>query len=168
MDEIVNRVTNSSLVSLDFDEYLSQANRDFFDLKAGLYQEVILKEKEFRQFIRDYNWSQYEGKNVGVYCSVDAIVPTWAYMLVAARLDGIANKMVLGQREALEKELINDAIGKILALDLVDAKVVIKGCGSLENRDYAYFELTKKLLPVVSSIMYGEPCSTVPVFKKKK
>ena len=103
-----------------------------------------------------------------MFCSVDAIVPTWAYMLVATKLHNVANKMVFGQEEELEKELIDEAINIILDKDLNEAKVVIKGCGNLKSRDYAFFELTKKLTPKVNSIMYGEPCSTVPVYKKKK
>lgn len=168
MDEIVNRVANSALVSLDFDEYLDQTEQAFFDIKEGLFQGLILREKDFRQFIKEFDWSQFQGKNVGVFCSADAIVPTWAYMLVATKLNGVANKMVFGQQEELEKELINEAIQQILIKDLVDAKVVIKGCGNLKSRDYAFFELTKKLTPIVSSIMYGEPCSTVPVYKRRK
>ncbi|MBR10754.1 MAG: hypothetical protein CMP48_24100 [Rickettsiales bacterium] len=168
MEEIVNRVANSSLVSLDFDEFIDQSEQAFFDIKYGLFQGMILREKDFRTYIKEYDWSQYQGKNVGVYCSVDAIVPTWAYMLVATKLDGVANKMVFGQQAELEKELIDEAISQILQKELRDAKVVIKGCGNLQSRDYAFFELTKKLTPIVSSIMYGEPCSTVPVFKRKK
>ncbi|WP_258102377.1 DUF2480 family protein [Marinoscillum pacificum] len=168
MDEIVNRVANSALVSLDFDEYIDQTKQAFFDINDGLFQGLILREKDFRQFIKEYDWSQFKGKNVGVFCSADAIVPTWAYMLVATKLNGVANKMVFGQQEELEKELINEAIQQILKKDLVDAKVVIKGCGNLKSRDYAFFELTKKLTPIVSSIMYGEPCSTVPVYKRRK
>ena len=168
MEEIVNRVANSSLVSLDFDEFIDQSEQAFFDIKDGLFQGMILREKDFRTYIKEYDWSQYQGKNVGVYCSVDAIVPTWAYMLVATKLDGVANKMVFGQQAELEKELIDEAISQIPQKELRDAKVVIKGCGNLQSRDYAFFELTKKLTPIVSSIMYGEPCSTVPVFKRKK
>lgn len=168
MEEIVNRVASSALVSIDFDEYIDQSEQAYFDIKDGLFQGMILREKEFRLFIKEYDWSQYQGKNVGVYCSADAIVPTWAYMLVATKLDGVANRMVFGQEEDLEKELINHAIRQILQIDLQGAKVVIKGCGNLKSRDYAFFELTKNLTPVVSSIMYGEPCSTVPVYKRRK
>lgn len=167
-EKIINRVANSPLVSLDFDEYIDQSERAFFDIKDCLFQGMILREKDFRSFIKEYNWSQYQDKNVAVFCSVDAIVPTWAYMLVATKLHNVANKMVFGQEEELEKELIDEAINIILDKDLNEAKVVIKGCGNLKSRDYAFFELTKKLTPKVNSIMYGEPCSTVPVYKKKK
>lgn len=167
MEEIINRVAGSSLVSLDMDEYMDISDRVSFDLKQGLFQGMILKEKEFRTFIKDYDWNQFQGKNVAVYCSVDTIVPTWAYMLVATRLQPVANVIAFGKEEELEKAIIDRAIEKILKKELQDAKVVIKGCGDIKNRDYAYFQLTNKLTPVVSSIMYGEPCSTVPVFKRK-
>jgi len=168
MEEIINRVSNSPLVSLDFDEYIDQSESAFFDIKDCLFQGMILREKDFRMFIKEHDWSQYQDKNVAVFCSADAIVPTWAYMLIATKLHNIANKMVFGHEEELEKELIDEAIETILEKDLIEAKVVIKGCGNLKSRDYAFFELTKKLTPIVSSIMYGEPCSTVPVYKKKK
>lgn len=168
MNEIVNRVANSSLVSIDFDEYLDQSEQGFFDIKQALYNEMILREKDFRLFIKEFDWSVYSGKNVSVFCSVDAIVPTWAYMLIASKLSGIANRMVFGGQADLEKELIDEAINSIMGLGLNDAKVVIKGCGNLVSRDYAYFQLTKKLVPLVQSIMYGEPCSTVPVYKRPK
>lgn len=168
MEEIVNRVAKSPLVSLDFDEYLDQSERVYFDLKDCLFQGLILREKDFREFIKEHDWSQYTGRNVGVYCSEDAIIPSWAYMLVATKLEPFVNVMAFGSTEGLEKALVDRAIDQILDMDLKDAKVVIKGCGNLQSRDYAYFELTKKLTGLVSSIMYGEPCSTVPVYKRRK
>lgn len=167
-EEIVNRVAKSPLVSLDMDEYIDQSEKAYFDLKEGLFQEMLLREKDFRSFIKEHDWSQYKDKNVGVCCSTDAIIPSWAYMLVATKLHGIAKTVVFGGEEALERELINQAIETILRKDFRDAKVVIKGCGGIQSRDYAYFQLTNRLLPMVSSIMYGEPCSTVPVYKRKK
>lgn len=168
MEEIVNRVANSSLVSIDIDQYLDQSERAFFDLKDALFQGMILREKDFRLFVREFDWSQYSGKNVIVYCSVEAIIPAWAYMLIATKLEEHVNMVAMGDEDALENKIVDQAIAQIMRQDLKDAKVVIKGCGSLKNRDYAYFELTRQLMPVVSSIMYGEPCSTVPVFKKRK
>ncbi|MEQ8472732.1 MAG: DUF2480 family protein [Marinoscillum sp.] len=167
MEEIVNRVAKSPLVSLDFDEYIDQSERTYFDLKECLFQGLILREKDFREFIKDHDWAQYAGKNVGVFCSEDVIIPTWAYMLVATKLEPFVNTMAFGGVDGLEKVLIDQAIDQILSKDLSGAKVVIKGCGALQSRDYAYFELTKNLTGVVSSIMYGEPCSTVPVYKRK-
>lgn len=168
MEEIVNRVAESSLISLNIDDYMDLSEQAVFDLKEGLFQGMILREKDFRLFIREHDWSQYAGKNVAVLCSADAIIPTWAYMLVVTKLQPVANIVTLGQGEDLEKAIIDRALADILKLDLQGAKVVIKGCGNLRSRDYAYFELTRRLMPIVSSIMYGEPCSTVPVFKQRK
>ncbi len=168
MSEIINRVEKSSLVSLDLEEFLDKSERVVFDIKSGLYQEMMLREKEFRAFIKEQSWDEFKGKNVAVICSVDAIVPSWAYMLVVSRLVEHANIIAYGDAGELEKALIDDAVEKILTLDLENAKVVIKGCGNITNREYAYFQLSKKLVPIVGSMMYGEPCSTVPVFKKKK
>lgn len=166
--EIVNRVTNSPLQSIDLAEYLDNSETVLFDLSQGLYEGIVLKEKDFRQFVKEFDWTQYKGKNVAVFCSADAIVPSWAYMLVATRLKPIANLIAFGTAEDLEKLRVDEAINRLLTNDLSNAKVVIKGCGNLSNRDYAYFELAKRLTPVVSSLMYGEPCSTVPVYKKPK
>lgn len=168
MEEIVNRVANSSLLSIDLDEYIDQSGRKYFDLKDTLFQGLILREKEFRNYIKEHDWNQYKGQNVGVFCSTDAIIPSWAFMLVATKLAPYARCSAIGGRDALERILIDEAIRKILEIDLDNAKVVIKGCGNLESRDYAYFELTKKLVGRVASIMYGEPCSTVPVYKRPR
>lgn len=166
-EEIINRVANSPLKSIDIDEYMDTSEKVFFDIKEGLFQGMLLREKDFRQYIKDHDWMKYAGKNVGVFCSEDAIIPTWAFMLVATKLHGVANLVVLGHEEELEKALIDRAVEQITTLNLDNAKVVIKGCGDIKSRDYAYFKLTNALLPRVSSLMYGEPCSTVPVYKRK-
>ncbi|MEQ8880031.1 MAG: DUF2480 family protein [Cyclobacteriaceae bacterium] len=165
---IVNRVANSALQSIDLAEYLDNYENSEFDISQGLFQGLVLKEKEFRQFVKEFDWSQYKGKNVAVHCSADAIVPSWAYMLVASRLEPLAHLVVFGDQEDLEKQRVDQAISRLMEQNLTDAKVVIKGCGNLSNRDYAYFELAKRLTPVVSSLMYGEPCSTVPVYKRPR
>ncbi len=169
MEEIINRVANSVLLSIDMDDYIDQSECLSFDLKPALFQEILLREKDFRQYLKDFDWEIYRGKNVNVTCSSDAIIPSWAYMLVAAKLSNVANILTIGDSRDLEKAIIEEAINKLIdSVDLNDAKVVIKGCGNLEFRDYAYFRLTQKVLPLVASIMYGEPCSTVPVYKKPK
>lgn len=167
MDEIINRVENSGLVSIDLEEYMDKSERAFFDIKDALFHGMLLKEKEFRDFVKSHDWSQYKDKNVGVYCSTDAIIPSWAYMLVVSKLSFQARLIVYGNSDELEKALIDESITRVLDLKLTDAKVIIKGCGEIQNRDYAYFEISKRLIPLVSSMMYGEPCSTVPVYKKK-
>jgi hypothetical protein len=167
-EPIVNRVAKSPLLSIDLDEYLDKGEIIAFDLKDCLFQGLILREKDFRDFVKNHDWERYQDKNVHLFCSVDAIIPTWAYMLLVTKLID-ANQVVRGTEEDLEKALIQQAIAKLLAAEnLIDAKVVIKGCGNIKNTEYAYTEITRALLPLVSSLMYGEPCSTVPVYKRPR
>ncbi|WP_258105860.1 DUF2480 family protein [Marinoscillum sp. MHG1-6] len=168
MEEIVNRVANSSLLSIDMDDYLDQNEVIGFDIKDTLFQEMLLREKDFRQFLKEFDWELMRDKNVFVYCSVDVIIPSWAYMLLASKIAPVANVYTIGDENDLERAVIDQAIDKVIDQNQLEgAKVVVKGCGNLKNRDYAYFALTKRLVGLVSSIMYGEPCSTVPVYKKK-
>lgn len=168
MERIVNRVANSPLISIDLKEFIHYTEIVIFDLKNLLYKGFILRENDFRTFIKVNDWTVYRDKNVGLICSVDAIIPVWAYMLLASSLKGYANLVVYGGEDEVEKELINQAVLKCMnRCNLNDAKVVIKGCGHIKNREYAYTQITNKLLPIVSSLMYGEPCSTVPIFKRK-
>lgn len=169
MEEIVNKVAKSSLISVDLDEFMSKGEQVLFDLKDVLHEGLILREKDFRAFIKSNDWSSYESKNVGLICSADAIVPIWAYMLLASALQPYANVVVFGDNSELEKALIDQAIERCLeSQDFDQAKVVIKGCGDVANKEYAYTQVTNGLLPKVTSLMYGEPCSTVPIFKKRK
>lgn len=169
MDEIVNRVAKSPLVSIDLEDYLHTGEKTIFDLKEVLFQGMILRERDFREFINENDWTVYAHKNVGLVCSAEAIVPTWAYMLLVATLKEFANTVTYGDEDAIEKAMIDQAIEKCLAdQDLKNKKVVIKGCGNIRNIEYAYTSITEKLFSKVSSLMYGEPCSTVPVFKRKK
>ncbi len=169
MEEIVNRVAKSPLISLDLEDYLHKGDCVLFDMKDQLFQGMILREKDFREFLKENDWSVYSDKNVGLICSVDAIVPTWAYMLLVTKLRDHVNSVTFGDEQAVEKTLINDAINKCIASnDLEGKKVVIKGCGNVKSIEYAYTTITEKLLPLVSSLMYGEPCSTVPIYKKRK
>ena len=131
------------------------------------YEEMILKEKDFREFLKNHDWSIYEGKNVAIICSEDAIIPTWAYMLLALKLSPFANAVVYGNLEQLEDKLYFDAIAKINPLDYADARVVVKGCSKVPVPTSAYVEITQKLMPHAKSLMFGEPCSTVPLYKKK-
>lgn len=167
-DIIVNKVTESSLITLNLEELLHPGERVIYDIKENLFMGLILKEKDFRAFIKENDWSVYTGKNVAIINSADAIVPTWAYMLLASKLEKFANRYIFGSLEALEQALFHDAISKINPDEYKDAKMVIKGCGNIPVPAYAYVEIMHKLLPVASSIMYGEPCSTVPLYKKPK
>ena len=168
MEEIVNKVAQSSLVTIDLDDYLSRVEVVFFDLKPFLFQEMILREKDFRLAMKELDWTMYEGKNIVVGCSNDAIIPTWAYMLIGSKLSGLAKDYRVGEESDLEKMKIDKSIDQLALEDHREAKVVIKGCGNLKLRDYAYTEVTKVLVGKVSSLMYGEPCSTVPVYKKPR
>jgi hypothetical protein len=167
-NDIVNKVAQSGLVTIDLEEFYPSGERVVFDIKNFLYQGLILREKEFREFIKNKDWSEYTGKYVSLICSADAIVPTWGYMLLATHLEPFAKKVVFGDLETLETILFNEILAKINIEDYKDAKVVVKGCGDLPVPKAAYVEITRLLRPVAKSIMYGEPCSTVPLYKKPK
>lgn len=166
-DPIINKVASSGLVTLDLEDYYHQGERVIYDLKDNLFMGMILKEKDFREFLKNHDWSIYEGKNVAIICSEDAIIPTWAYMLLALKLSPFANAVVYGNLEQLEDKLYFDAIAKINPLDYADARVVVKGCSKVPVPTSAYVEITQKLMPHAKSLMFGEPCSTVPLYKKK-
>lgn len=167
-EQIVNRVAGSSLISLDLAEFIPSEERAVFDLKDHLYQGFILKEKDFRAALREIDWSAFQGKLVAIYCSTDAIIPTWAYMLVASKINSVAAYSMKGTPEELEKRLFFIELDKKDWSQFKDSKVIIKGCSDLADPDYSFFEATQRLIPWVSSLMYGEPCSTVPVFKKNR
>jgi hypothetical protein len=138
-----------------------------FLFKENLFQEMILREKDFREFLKNENWEKYNDKFVAITCSVDAIVPTWAYMLLSIHLEPFAKKIVLGSLETLETIIYNEKLKELDLEKFRDARVVIKGCGKLDVPKSAYVELTNLLRPIAKSIMYGEPCSTVPLYKKR-
>ena len=165
---IVNRVANSGLLTLDLEAYYHSGQRVVYDLKNNLFHELILKEKDFRAFLKENDWAVYKGKNVAITCTADAIIPTWAFMLLTLYLRPHAHIIVYGNLEDLEDALFRDALSKIDLNHFRDAKVVIKGCGKLPVPASAYVEITRLLQPVVQSLMYGEPCSTVPLFKRAK
>lgn len=166
--EIVNKVAKSPLITFNLENYYHKGERVMYDIKDNLFQGMILREKDFRTFVKEYDWSQYEGKNVAITCSVDAIVPTWAYMLLATKIEPFAHMVVYGDLASLEQALFKQALSSVKLEEYQEAKVVIKGCGHLPVPEFAYVEITRLLRPVVSSIMYGEPCSTVPLYKKPK
>lgn len=167
-NEIVNKVAESGLISIDLEEFYVPGERVLFDIKPLLFQELILKEKDFRDYIKTADWSVYKDKLVALTCSVDAIVPTWAYMLLTLALQPYAKKIVFGNLELLENELFQEKLNSINIEQFKDARVVIKGCGEKPIPVNAYVMLTALLKPYVKSIMYGEPCSTVPLYKAPK
>lgn len=166
--EIVNRVAGSGLITIDLEEYYQEGERVLLDIAPVLFQGMILREKDFRQWVKEQEWEQYAGKFVAVYCSADAIVPTWAYMLLATKLQPYAEMLAYGNLETLEEVLFRKALEQIRPEEYEGAKLVIKGCSKKPVPTSAYVEVSRKLAPVASSIMYGEPCSTVPVYKKPK
>lgn len=165
-DVIVNKVAQSGIVTLNLEEYYHKGPRLSIDLKDNLFMGMILKEKDFRDWIKAHDWQQYQNANVSIFCSADAIIPTWAYMLVASKLQGIAHHFVFGDEKTLENSLFQKALEQLPVNDFADKRVVIKGCGDIEITPAAYVEATRLLQPVVKSLMFGEPCSTVPVYKK--
>ena len=167
-DAIVNKVSESSLVTLDLEEYYPKGETAVFDMKDHLFMGLILKEKEFREALKNMDLSVYEKKNVALTCSADAVIPMWAYMLAASYLEPVANDIVFGDKEFLHKTIFLQNLSKINTADYADKRVVIKGCGELPVSESAYVAVTKLLMPVVKSIMYGEPCSTVPIYKRSK
>ncbi|TDG37669.1 DUF2480 family protein [Pedobacter changchengzhani] len=166
-ENFVNKVANSGLITLNLEDYYDNGERVVYDIKENLFHGLILKEKDFREFIKNHDWAQFTGKNVAIICSADAIVPTWAYMLLANRMKPFAKQIVFGNMDTLDAVLFAKALSSINVETFRDERVVIKGCGELQIPVSAYVEVTNLLTPVVKSLMFGEPCSTVPVYKRK-
>ena len=165
-DRIVNKVAESGLLEIDLEKFYPQTEIAVFDLKNYLFMELILKEKDFREALKKQDFTVYRDELVAVTCSADAIIPVWAYMLVASYLQPVAKEMILGDEAFFRQTLFLRNLNNIDIAAFTDKRVVIKGCGDLDIGPFAYFEITRLLRPLAKSIMYGEPCSTVPVFKK--
>jgi len=165
-EPFVNKVAESGLITLDLEKYYPKGETAVFDLKDHLFMGLILKEKDFREALKKLDWSVYQDKNVALTCSADAIIPVWAWMLAVSYLQPVAKEVVMGDEKELHRSLYLKNIDAIDINEFAGQRVVIKGCGETPIADYVYMEITKKLRPVVRSIMYGEPCSTVPVYKK--
>ncbi len=166
-EPFVNRVAESGLVTLDLEELAGKNDWVVFDLKPFLFMELILKEKDFREALRTHDWSQYAGKLVSVYCSADAIIPMWAYMLIGSYLQPMALAVLYGNPEAARQQWLMQKVEALPPGEYAGKRVVIKGCGDEPVSEAVYLAATVKLRPVVKSIMYGEPCSTVPIYKQK-
>ena len=168
METIANRVAESGIITLDLAKYLpADSELASFDLTPFLFMEMILKEKDYRASLQTHDWSQYQDKHVALFCSADAIVPIWGYMLAASYLQGIAKDVFFGTAAEMRKDILLKNIDRIDPAEYDDKRVVIKGCGDIEIPDAGYIAITSHLRPAVKSIMYGEPCSTVPVYKKQ-
>jgi len=168
MSEIVNRVENSSLIQVNLDEYYPKGERVVFDLKDCLKDELVLIEKGFRAFISENNWEDYQDKYVGVICSADAIVPLWAFMLVASHIKPFAKKTVVGNKEDLEKAIFNDILSELDYTQFQDKNVIVKGCGKHPIPESVFVAFSLMLQDYAKNIMFGEACSAVPLYKKSK
>lgn len=166
-DIIINKVAQSAILTLNLEEYLPKAEIVVFDLKNYLFMELILKEKDYREALKNMDWSIYQDKNVGITCSTDAIIPLWAYMLATTYLQPFAKEIVYGDKEAVFNTLLLKNLYRINPADFEEKRIVVKGCGDIHIPESAYIEVSRILRPVAKSIMYGEPCSTVPIYKKK-
>jgi len=164
---LVNKVAESGIVTIDPADFYPKGEIVSFDMKEHLFMGLILKEKDFRAALLSLDWEKFRDKNVAVFCSADAIIPVWAYMLVASYLQPIAKQIVFGNETSLINDLMKENLSALNAQDFTDKRVVIKGCGELPIPESAYVNITSMLRPYVKSIMYGEPCSTVPIYKKK-
>jgi len=163
---IVNKVAQSGLITVDLADYHPGADNVVYDIKDNLFHGLILKEKDFREFIKNHDWSQYTGKHVAITCTADAIVPTWAYMLLANKLEPYATTVIFGDVDELLRIQYAASIEQIDMEKFRDQRVVVKGCGDTFIPESTFVQFTVKLSKVAKSIMYGEPCSTVPVFKR--
>lgn len=167
-DEIINRVAQSILVTFDLEDHYPSGERVQFDISGWLMEGLILREKEFRHHVAEHDWSQYQGNYVALHCSTDAIIPAWAYMLVSVHLTPFVEKVIIGALEHLETSIYQDIIHNLDVSDYQDKPVIIKGCANKPIPDNAYAMMVAKLHGVAKSIMYGEACSSVPLYKKKK
>ena len=165
--EIINRVAQSKLVTFDLEELYPEGERVVFDIKDWLFEELILREKEFREHVENHDWKQYANVYLALHCSVDAIVPGWAYLLLASKATPYAKKVVVGQLEDLETAIFQDALRDLDVSTFMDKPVIIKGCSKKPVPQNAYLMAIEKIQPVAKSILYGEACSSVPLYKRK-
>ena len=165
--EIINRVANSALITIDLEDYYPNGTRVVFDIKDWLYESLVLREKEFRAFVETHDWSAYKDKYIALCCTSEAIIPGWAYMLVRLRLSEIAKQVIVGDLEALEANIYHKIINDLDISHCENKPVIIKGCSNKPVPQNAYLFLIDKLQPVAKSILYGEACSSVPLYKKK-
>ena len=167
VEEIINRVANSKLVTLDLEDYYPKGERILFDISKWLSDGIVLREKDFREMAGSHNWSQYTGAYVALHCSTDAIIPGWAFMLISLHLSPFASKVTVGSLHELETILFAEIIQGMDLSEFQDKPLIIKGCTRKPIPENAYVLLAQKLQPIAKSIMYGEACSSVPLFKKK-
>ncbi|TBN03276.1 DUF2480 family protein [Hyunsoonleella flava] len=166
-DDIINRVANSKLVTIDLEDFYPEGKRILFDIKDWLFEGFVLREKDFRQQVSEFDWSQYQDTYIALTCSTDAIIPGWAYMLLSINLEPYTNKVIVGDLEQLETSIYQDIINNLDISAYEGKPIIVKGCSNKPVPQNAYIMLSNKLKTVVKSIMYGEACSSVPLYKKK-
>ena len=166
-EEIINRVANSKLITVDLEDYYPKGNRILFDIKDWLLEGLVLREKDFREQVSLHDWSQYQDSYIALTCSTDAIIPAWAFMLISIQLQPFAKKIIIGDLESLETSIYQDIINDLDVSDFQDKPLIIKGCSKKPVPQNAYIMLSNKLKPIAKSIMYGEACSSVPLYKNK-
>ncbi len=166
-EEIINRVAQSQLITIDLEDYYPEGKRIFLDISDWLHEGIVLREKEFRAFVTQHSWEEYKGTYVALGCTTDAIIPGWAYMLLASKLQPFAKKVVQVTLEELESSIYQSIIENLELTGFKDKPVIIKGCSNKPVPQNAYLWITAKLLPIAKSVMYGEACSAVPIYKKR-
>ncbi len=166
-DEIINRIANSKLITIDLEDFYPEGKRILFDIKDWLFEGLVLREKDFRQNVKAHDWSQYQGNYIALTCPTDAIIPSWAFMLLTTNLTPFVKKVLVGNLETLETSIYQDIITDLDVSEYKDKPVIIKGCSNKPVPKNAYILLTSTLIPVVKSIMFGEACSSVPLYKRK-
>ncbi|OBQ57200.1 DUF2480 family protein [Tamlana sp. s12] len=166
-DEIINRVANSKLITINLEDYYPKENRVLFDIKDWLYEGFVLREKDFRDQVASFDWSQFQDQYIALTCSSDAIIPGWAYMLLSIQLQPFAKKIVVGSLDNLETSIYQDVINQLDVSEFEGKPIIIKGCSNKPVPQNAYIMLANKLQSVAKSIMYGEACSSVPLYKNK-
>ena len=166
-EEIVNKVTNSQLKTIDLEDFYPKESRTIIDIKNWLFHELILKEADFREHLKNHNWSKYQNQYVALTCSSDAIIPSWAYMLITTYLSTFAKKVIFGSLKDLETAIFQEIINNFKVEEFLDKQVIIKGCANKPIPETAYIQIIEKLQPIVKSLMFGEACSTVPLYKRK-
>lgn len=166
-DEIINRIANSKLITLNLEDYYPEGKRVLFDIKDWLFEGFVLREKDFRNQVSEHDWSQYQDKFVALTCSTDAIIPAWAFMLLSIHLQPFTKKTIIGNLDALETSIYQDIVNTLDVSQYNGKPIIIKGCSNKPVPQNAYIMLANKLKPIAKSIMYGEACSSVPLFKNK-
>ena len=167
-DEFINKVAQSGIITLNLEQFLPVEPLLAFDLKPFLWHEMVVKEKDFREALQNFDWSAFANAHVALYCSVDTIIPVWAFMLANTYLAPVVKSVFYGTLDQMKTNILCNNINAVDSLSYLNERVVIKGCGKIPIPNEAYVAITSKLMPVVKSLMYGEPCSTVPLFKRKK